>query len=158
MLDLFVICLSTAEPPFWLGLVRTDRRGDAPDHVGGQRATARSDERWSCCWREKIRGSADRDEADLGGRGDVTIGLDDGRGDGDRLSGRRRTSDVTGADALAGLVRVTRVRRGLSVALMIGGCRGLGRAGVQPLDNAPGDAGSEQDKGERKRTTAPQER
>jgi len=114
-------------------------------------------EGWSGRGRKEIGRSADPDKADAGGRDDVLIWLDDGCGDGDRRGGRRRTSGVTSADAMTGL-RVTRVCRSLAVVLMIGDCRRLDRAGVQPLDNTPGDPGSEQNKSERKRTAAPQER
>lgn len=114
-------------------------------------------EGWSGCRRKEIRRSADRDEADAGGRDDMVIGLDDGCRDCDRFGGRRRTSGVTGADALAAM-RVTRVCRSLVVVLLIGDCRRLGRAGVQPLHHAPGDPRGEEQQSERQDSAASEER
>ena len=114
-------------------------------------------EGWSGCRRKEIGRSADRDEADAGRRDDMVIGLDDGCGDRDRFSRRRRTGGVTGADALA-TVRLTRVCRSLAVVLLIGHCGGLYRTGVQPLHRAPADTRGENQKGERQGSTASEER
>jgi hypothetical protein len=116
--------------------------------LGERRASARSGERWSCCRRKKIRGSADRDEADSGGRDDVMIGLDDGCSNGDRFGGRCGASGVTGSDTVAAL-RVTRVSRSLPVVLMLGHRGRLYRAGVQPLHRTPADPRGEKHQGER---------
>ena len=85
------------------------------------------------------------------------IGLDDGCGHRARTGGRSRGNDVTGAYALAGL-RVARVGRSLAVVLMIGDCRRMHRAGVQPLQRTPGDPRSEEQESEREDSAALEKR
>ena len=85
------------------------------------------------------------------------MGLDDGGGDGDRFGGRRRTGGVTGADAVAALA-VTRVCRSLTVVLMVGSCRRLRRACVQPLHRAPHEARGEEQQSERHNSAASEKR
>ena len=87
----------------------------------------------------------------------MVIGLRDGYGDRDRMGGWGRGNDVTRAYALAGL-GVARVGRSLAVVLMIGDCRRMHRAGVQPLQRAPGDARGEEQESERQDSAALEKR
>ena len=75
---------------------------------------------WGGGRRKEVERSADRDKADPSEREDVIIRLNDNYGDGDRLGGRGGASRVTGADALAGLMRMTSICWSLAVVLVIG--------------------------------------
>ena len=87
----------------------------------------------------------------------MMIGLDDGCSDGDRFGRRRRTSGVTGANAVAP-VRMTRVCGSLAVVLVMGSRRRLSRAGVQPLHRAPHEARGEEQQSERHDSAASEKR
>jgi hypothetical protein len=114
--------------------------------------------RWGGSGRKEIRRGAGREEADPGWRGDKAIGLIGCERNGERLGRRYHPSMVADPDAVAG-GRVARIGGFRVVLLMLG--NGAGRisgTGVQPLHCAPGNSGSEENKGEGQSAALSQER